>query len=188
MKRLTFAAIAVIGILILSACATSSADVASLSETEGTKAVAPTAKATDTLASNEAMMMAFTQCLRDRGMAVLDPVVDSDGNVDKPEFVEGAGTEKRDWGAVWEACDHHLKGFVWEQKRVDRSEELDGYLALAACLSEKGYDVVEPTAETLDQWMGDFKQTFDWEDRKVMQAYQACIGGKTGQTAKGTGK
>ena len=187
-KQMALAAVVPIGILILSACATRSADVASLSGTEEIKAVATNAEAADTLASNEAMMMAFTQCLRDRGVQARDPVVNSDGSVDKPEIVEGAGIEEKDWAPVWDACAHHLEGFVWQQKRVDRCEELDEYLALASCLGEKGYDVIEPTAETLDQWMGDFKQTFDWENPKAMQAFQECSGDQEGQTSKGTGK
>ena len=53
---------------------------------------------------------------------------------------------------------------------------LDQTLTLATCLRDKGYDVDEPTAETLDQWMGAFKEEFDWKDPAAMTDYEECAG------------
>jgi hypothetical protein len=124
-------------------------------------------------------MMALTQCLRDQGIEVYDPVVDADGNVGKPEFAEGVDPKREEIGAAWEACSEHLEGLTFGKERADLSdqvERLDQFLALAICLRDKGYNVDEPTAETIDQWMGDFKQVFDWRDPAAMADYEDCSG------------
>jgi len=184
-KYIAVTMMAAVGILILAACGSDSADVASLRSTEDRQVVTSTADAGDTLLDNEAKMMAFTQCMRDHGVEMMDPVVDSDGNVQKPEFAEGAEINKKEWGPVWEACSHHLEGVTFGEKRVDVSEQIDRFVALAACLRDKGYDVDEPTAETFDQWLIDFKTMFDWKDPKAVADYEECSGKPAG---KGSGK
>jgi hypothetical protein len=118
-------------------------------------------------------MMAFTECLRDQGIDVLDPVVDADGNVGKPELAEGA-VKGEDFGAAWEACAEHLEGFTFGKKQVDVSEQIDQFVALATCLRDKGYDVDDPTAETLDQWGADFKEAPNWDDPAAEADYFEC--------------
>jgi len=184
-KHLALAALAVMGILVLAACGSDSNDVPSLRTTEDRQAVEPTAGAGDTLLENEAKMMAFTQCLRDRGINVLDPVVDSEGNVEKPEFAGGVEAKSKEFGAAWEECSQHLEGFTFERKRVDVSEQVDQWVALAACLREKGYDMDDPTAETLGQWQEDFKFSFNWKDPAAEADYEECSGDAG---AGGTGK
>ena len=66
------------------------------------------------------------------------------------------------------------------KKRVDvddRVDTLDQYLALATCMRDKGYDMDEPTAETLDQWMGDFKDAVNWDDPGAVADWEKCSGG-----------
>jgi hypothetical protein len=171
--------------LLLAACGSDSSDVPSLKATDDTQAVEPTAVVEEEHLDNEAMMMAFTECLRDQGLDVMDPVVDADGNVDKPELAEGVEWDKETMGAAWEACAEHLEGFTFEKERVDVSEQVDQLVALATCLREKGYDVDDPTAETLEQWWGDLKFSIDWEDPGASADYEECSGGAFG---KGSGK
>jgi hypothetical protein len=132
-------------------------------------------------------MMALTECLRDHGIEVLDPVVDADGNVDKPELAEGVEWDKQA-GQAWEACEHHLEGFTgWGKKDEDANEQveqLDQYIALATCLREKNYDLDDPTAGTLDTWMGDFKKALNWDDPAAVADYNEC----SGDSVKGGGK
>ena len=175
--------VTVIG-LILVACRLDSNDVPSLRTAEDTQAEAPNAEA-DPLLDNEAMMMAFTECLREHGIDVLDPVVDADGNVQKPEFAEGVDAKREDFGAAYEACAEHLEGLTFERKRVDVSEIVDQSVALAACLRDKGYDVDDPTAETLGQWRADFKQAINWDDPGAVADFEECSGETVG---KGGGK
>jgi hypothetical protein len=178
-------AVVAISILILAACKSDSNDVPSLRTTEDTQAEAPSADAApaeaDPLLDNEAMMMAFTQCLRDQGIDVLDPVVDAEGNVQKPQLVEGAEWDKETMGPAFEACAEHLEGFTFEKKRVDVSEVVDQYVALATCLRDKGYDVDDPTAETLDEWGDDFKRAINWDDPGAVADYEECSGETVGE-------
>jgi hypothetical protein len=173
-KHITLIAVAVIGILVLAVCGPDSDDVPSLRTTGDTQVVEPTADAADGIRDNEAKMMAFTQCLRDQGIDVLDPVVDSDGNVEKPEPVGDVGWDKKALGAAYEACAEHLAGFTYEKERVDTSEQVDQWVAVATCLRDKGYDLDEPTAETLAQWQSDFKEEIDWKDPAAVADFEEC--------------
>jgi hypothetical protein len=105
--------------------------------------------------------------------------------VGKPELVEGAGYDKDAIGAAWEACAEHLEGFTFSKERVDVSEMVDQYVTLATCLREKGYDVDDPTAETLEQWGGDMKMSIDWDDPDAIADYEECSGDTIGE---GSGK
>jgi hypothetical protein len=174
----------VISALPLIACRSDSNDVPTLKDTKSAPVDAPgapKADAADPLLDNEAKMMALTECLREQGIEVLDPVVDADGNVDKPEFAEGVEYDKETMGQAWEACEHHLEGFIWEKENVDVSEQVDQYIALATCLREKNYDLDDPTAETLDAWIVDFKTAIDWDDPAAVADYEACTGETVGK-------
>ncbi len=187
-EHITLIVVAVIGVLVLAACDSDSDDVRSLN-TEETQVVVPAtdsvaADAADGVRDNEARMMAFTQCLRDQGFDVLDPVVDSEGNVQKPELAEGVDPKREDLGEAYEACSEHLGGFSFERKRVDVSEQVDQFVALATCLREKGYDVDDPTAETLDQWGAVLKFSIDWEDPTAVTDYEECSGDTVGEGSR----
>ena len=68
--------------IVLTACDSDSNDVPSLAAT-------PTPGEADEILDIETKMMAFTECLRNEGLEVLDPVVDSDGNIQiRTEFTD----------------------------------------------------------------------------------------------------
>lgn len=175
-KTMIGIAVVVIGILLLAGCGLESDGVPTLKNSEGTQgeasddAVAPTP-------DNEAKMMAFTECLREQGIEVMDPVVDADGNVGKPAFANGDKAKAAD--AAWEACAHHLEGFTAEQERKDMSQVIDQYVALATCLRGKGYDVEDPTAETLDEW--ELKDNINFDDPDDVADYEHCSAEAFGQ-------
>jgi hypothetical protein len=160
--------------LLLAACGSDSSDVPSLKATDDTQVVEPTTAAADDLPDDEAKVMAFVQCMRDQGIEFKDPVVDSEGNVQRPEFVEGFTATREELAAPYAACAHHLEGLTLGRQRADVSEQVDQFVALATCLRDKGYDVDDPTAETLDQWGADFRVEFDWDDPEAMAAYEEC--------------
>jgi hypothetical protein len=165
-KYVTLVVVSVIG-LALPACGSDTADVPSLGAT-------PTPVVAEEALDNEARMMALTQCLREQGIDIRDPVLDSEGNVGKPEFIEGY--DKEAFGTAWEACAEHLEGFTFGKERTDVSEQVDQGVAIATCLRDKGYDVDDPTAETLDQWLGDFKERINWKDPEAVADYEECSG------------
>ena len=182
-----WAAVSVIGALLLTACTADTNDVPTLRDVRNAPMETPQTDASDPALDNEAKMMALTECLREHGIEVLDPVVDADGNVDKPELAEGVEWDKNA-GQAWEACEHHLEGFTgWGKERVDASEQaeqLDEYIALATCLREKNYDIDDPTAGMLDAWMGNFKKALDWDDPAAVADYEACTGETVGKGGK----
>ena len=159
--------------LALAACGSDSSDVPSLNS-EDTQVVEPTAEPAGDSVDDEAKVMAFVQCMRDQGIEYKDPVVDSEGNVQRPEFVEGFTATREELAAPYEACSHHLEGITMGRGRTDLSEQIDKFVALASCLSDKGYDLDEPTAETIGTWLGDFRATFDWDDPEAKAAYDEC--------------
>jgi hypothetical protein len=165
--------------LVLVGCGSASDGVPSLRTTEDRQVVGPAtdtvdADAADASLDDEAAMMAFVQCMRDEGIEFKDPVVDSEGNVQRSEFVEGFTVTREELAEPYAACSHHLEGLTLGRERGDVSERVDQLVELAACLRDKGYDVDDPTAETLDQWGGDFRVEFDWDDPAAMEAYGEC--------------
>ncbi len=159
--------------LTLVACGSDSNDVPSL-DTENTQRAEPTANAVDSALDDEAKMMAFTQCMRDQGIELLDPEVDSEGNVQRPELAEGVEMTREEWAEPYAVCAHHIEGVAFGRERADMSEKIDEFIDLATCLREKGYDIDDPTAETLDQWLVDFRVEFDWDDPAAKAAYEEC--------------
>ena len=74
------------------ACGSDSDDVATLEEAVGTVEVDATVDAANAPVDDEAAVMAFTQCMRDRDIEYKDPVVDSKGNVQRPHTRPQGGT------------------------------------------------------------------------------------------------
>jgi hypothetical protein len=151
----------------LTACGSDSKDVPS-------PAATPTTVVENVVLNDEAKVMAFVQCMRDQGIEYKDPVVDSDGNVQSPEFVEGFTVTRAELAEPYAACSHYLEGLTFGRQRNDVSQQVDKYVALAACLRDKGHDVDDPTAETLMTRLTDFRVEFDWDDPSAMEAYQEC--------------
>jgi len=101
-------------------------------------------------------------------------------NVQKPELAEGFEASKEKWAAADAACGELIERVTFGKKRVDMSETVDQWVALATCLREEGLDVDDPTAETLEIWLTDFKTAIDWDDPDIVQAYESCTGTSQG--------
>jgi hypothetical protein len=156
--------------LILAACGSASNDVPSLAAT----LIPDTA---DDERDEEALMMEFAECLRNEGMEITDPTVDADGNIQMPELVEGATATKEEWITAYDVCGEIIENITFKEKEVDRTAQLEQYLEIAACMNKAGFDVSEPTAETLDTWMTDLKSTIDWDDPDAQEVIDSCFGG-----------
>jgi len=153
--------------LLLVACSSSPDDVPSLE-------VTPTAVVEEQPLDDEAKVMAFVECMRDEDMQLKDPVVDADGNVQPPEVVEGVTYTREEWAAPYAICGHYIEGISFGKESGDMSEQLDQMVALTTCLNEKGYKVDEPTTETIEQWLIDFRVEYDWDDPDAAAAYEEC--------------
>jgi len=148
-------------------CGSASGKVPSLAATP-----TPTVEALERTAEDK--LMAFTQCVRDHGVDIMDPVVDSDGNVQAPTLADGVELTRQEWQRLYEACGDHIEGISLERERQDLSAQLDKMVAVASCLRSKGYEVDDPTAETIDEWLIDFRLDFDWDDPGAKAAYEDC--------------
>jgi len=161
------------------ACGSDSNDVPSLSAT-------PTPGAADEILDIEAKMMEFTECLRNEGLEVLDPVVDSDGFIQKPDYAEGFEPTKEESMAAFDVCSEIIENITFEKKEIDRSGQVDQFVELAVCMRQEGFNIEDPTVEALDIWMTDFKTTIDWDDPETMETYEGCMGGTaSGNNGKG---
>lgn len=154
------------------ACGLESDDVASLEAAD-----APEEVTEDATADVETAWMAFTECLRDNGLDVEDPVVDANGLVQKPEPIGDTGLKKKDLYEAYEACDALLVGVTIEIKKgeVDTTEYIDGLLELAECLRGQGIDVDDPdvSAEKPGLDIGAVVKK-DWESPAMQKAREAC--------------
>ena len=173
-KHATLIAVAVIGILVLAACGSDSDDVPSLRTIDDAQVVKPTADAADRASDNEAAMLALTQCLRDQGIEVYDPVVDAEGNVQKLQLAEGVDPKEKEFWAAYQTCAEHLEETTFEKKRVDTSELVDQLFAVTTCLRDKGYNVDDPTAESLGQWKTSLTNAIDFDDPEEEADYEEC--------------
>ena len=171
-KLIQLTLVAAIG-LVLAACGSDSEDVPSLN-TEDTRVVEPTAAVEEEPLDDEAKVMAFTDCMREQGLDLLDPMVDAEGNVQLPQPAPGANITREQYGKAYAVCDEHVEGLTFGRERPDVTELVDQYVVIATCLRDKGYDVDDPTAETIGQWLADFRTTFAWDDPKAIAAYEEC--------------
>jgi len=154
-------------VLLLSACGSDSDGVPSLAAT-------PTPIIEEVPLDNEDAVMAFVQCMREEGIEFKDPEIDADGNIKKPQFVDGFSYTRKELAGPYVVCSHHIEGLSLGRKRGDITERVDKFVAIAICLNEKGYDVDEPTTETIGQWLIDFRTGFDWDDTDAQVAYEDC--------------
>jgi hypothetical protein len=172
--------------LVLAACGSGSNDgeegVASLEE--------PTVTATTTAepVDAETAAIAFTECMRENGIDMEDPTVDSDGNVipgrptDLPEPEDGEqvqvgpGELGEDLRAAFEECGELLEGTAFGFTAGDQSELEDQLVELAACLRAQGIDVADPDLSNPPSGEPGEGGPFgiDFEDPDVQAALEAC--------------
>ncbi len=167
---IVLAAIILIGI----ACGSESGDVATLEDAGGDTEAAATGNVVNAPVDDEAAVMAFTECMRERGIEYKDPVVDTKGNVQRPVLVDGATYTRAELADPYRACSTHLEGLTFGRERRDVVEAVDQLVELTTCLRDKGHDVDDPTIETLEQWRADFRVEFNWSDPDAAEAYRTC--------------
>jgi len=165
-------------LLSLACRSADSAGVASLERNDDTAEAVTTVDggetAGDAVAAQEAAVMAFTECMREEGIEFEDPLVDSDGNVQRPQLVAGATITRDELAGPYATCGEHLEGLTFGRERPDESELVDQLITLAECLRGKGCEMDDPTAETLQDWRIQLRQEFDWDDPAAQAAYADC--------------
>jgi hypothetical protein len=176
--KLTYVALLGAFTLVGTACAADDDSVASLAIADATPT--PTEAPAPDLVEGEAEMIAFTECMREQGVKMTDPVVDSDGNVDKPAFPANFNAKKG--AGELDACVGLLEGLTAAFKGTDNTDATEELLALASCLRDQGFDVDDPVL-TLNGPGKKFLKDLDFEDPSVAAAFDAC-GFGSGQAGK----
>ena len=126
----------------------------------------------------EQALLAFTQCLRDQGIEIDDPTVDSDGNprLTRPNFGEGGPPEG--FREAAQGCQESLEGVTLGRQQRDQTEFQDTLLRFASCMRENDYDMPDPDFSNFGQpgqgpGGGPFGQ-IDREDPAFVAASEAC--------------
>lgn len=88
-------------------------------------------------------LLDFTQCMREQGIDIPDPEVDTDGNL-RPSRPEPGTFERSEVQAAREACSELLDGVTFGFRDRDRTEIEDTLLEFAACMRDNGYDMPDP--------------------------------------------
>jgi len=172
-------------------------------ETDNT-VVAGDAGAADVAADvdTEQAMMAMAACLRDQGLDIDDPTVDSEGNVQFGGF-GGGGTGEEGEASIdrglmreaMEACQSELEGVTlgFGNRDFDQTEMQDILVEWASCMRENGYDMDDPDLSTMGRpgegGGGNPFGEIDPEDPDYIAASEACseILGDAGVPGAGRG-
>ncbi len=154
MKRLALL-VAVLA-LVAAACGGSSeaGGVASLSGDTDTTSAGDDADPAEI--DQEEAVIALTECLREQGVDLEDPSVDSDGNVrlGQPDL-DGIDDPREVLGEAFEACEDSLDGVVLGFGRPDDTEIQDTLYEFAACMRDNGYDMPDPDFSSFGPGGGD---------------------------------
>ena len=173
-RRLVLGLVLLLAALVLSACSRSGQSSPGVARIDGSRAVEPPANSavqssrqSDTagqLASeagtskrtanaakltDEEIATVFTECLRDHGFDIPDPVLHADGSVDMGRLKESMTEDPRyetKSKKAFEDCLPLLEGATFSSKASpeDEIEIQDKLLEFAQCLRDKGFDVPDP--------------------------------------------
>ena len=99
----------------------------------------------------EEAMLEFTQCMRDQGIDIDDPVMGSDGNLQLApiEFVgsadEDVETQMAEMDAVFDECEDHLAGATFGAPDPGAGIAFeDALVEYAGCMRDQGFDMPDP--------------------------------------------
>ena len=132
----------------------------------------------------EQAMLAFAACLRDNGVEIDDPTVDSDGNVrfgGLRSVAQSGEVDREAMDTAFAACQEHLEGIALGRGGgdFDRTELEDTMVAYAACMRDNGYDMPDPDFTSFGpgepgQGGGGPFGAIDFEDPDFVAAQDAC--------------
>lgn len=127
--------------LLLSACG--SDDTAGDLPSLGGSDAAASGSVTTTTVDPEEAAQDFVACLREQGLEVADPQVDSDGRIDMRSIFESAGLDPRseDMRTAMDECRDTLANAGFGPSEEDRAAREESMLAFTSCLRDEGLDV-----------------------------------------------
>ncbi len=113
-------------------------------EAAGAGVASETTSSTVGALSAEEAMLAFTQCLREQGVDIDDPIPDSEGNL-RLSRPQGVGEGDQDvFRAAREECAELIDGVSFGFRERDLTELQDTLYEYASCMRENGFDMPDP--------------------------------------------
>ena len=176
--------------LVVTACGgdgEASSGVASLETVDTTAGAGASGAAPAAEVDQEQAMLDFAACMRDNGVEIEDPTVDSDGNVQFGGFRAAAGEEvdREAMRAAMEVCQDNLEGIALGRGGgdFDLTELQDTMVEYAACMRDNGYDMPDPDFSSFGPGGGDGEPgqggggpfgDIDFDDPDFMSAQLEC--------------
>jgi hypothetical protein len=123
-------------------------------------------------ADRERALLDFARCMRQHGVPIQDPTVDSEGNL-RLQRPEGAGrVDQATLDKAREACQEHIAGIVQGFSREDLTRLQDALVKYAGCMRANGYDLPDPRFDGAGGPFGGAR--IDPDDPAFRKADQAC--------------
>ena len=182
--------------LLMTACGGDSTAAAEVVSLDDTTFVDAGDQDDDGPVDTEAALLAMAECMRDEGVDVSDPEVDSDGNVLPPRPTDTENVDREALRSAREACSEHLEGVELGFRNVDVTELEDNLLEYASCMRDNGFDMPDPDLSGLGTGPGQgggqaggIFGPIDQDDPDFATAQEACqdILGGIGPGAGGRG-
>ena len=175
MRRILVLAVGLV--LAAAACASGSADTTDGVATLRDDPATATTAAADAVRDDEEALLAFAQCMRDRGVPMPDPTVDADGNL-RIEPPTDPDVDRDAARAAFDDCVVHLEGVALGPFDGDLTELEDTLVEYAACMRDHGYDLPDPDLSdglrSFGRPGGVFGKEIDPTDPDFVTANDAC--------------
>jgi hypothetical protein len=123
-------------------------------------------------ADREQALLDFARCMREQGVPIQDPQVDSQGNLRLQPGQGGLGdVDRATLDKAREACQEHLEGVTQGFTPEDRTRMQDSLVKYASCMRQNGYDMPDPD---FSQGGLGFFGNIDQDDPAYQKAHEAC--------------
>lgn len=136
----------------------------------------------------EQAMLDFASCMRDNGVAIDDPTVDADGNIQFGGFrgvAENGEIDRETIQAARAACEDNLQGIALGRGGgdFDVTELQDTLVEYAACMRDNGYNMDDPDLSSFGPGAGGDREPgqgggpfgdIDPNDPDFITAQEAC--------------
>jgi hypothetical protein len=127
---------------------------------------------TTTPADQEQQALQFTNCMRENGVDMADPTVDTDGNL-RWQPPDMSGSSQAELQKARDACQQYLEGLEQDFMGEDQTEFRDSLLKYAQCMRDNGYDLPDPNFSNQGSG-GPFGDAIDEDDPAYKKADAVC--------------
>lgn len=130
----------------------------------------------------EEALLDLTQCIRDQGIDIADPTVDSDGNPQLARPGSGENGPPEGFREAIQICAQYLEGVTLGRQGQDLDALQDTLVEYAACMRSNGYEMDDPDFSNLGQpgegggpgQGGGVLGDIDREDPEFVDANEQC--------------